>query len=192
MEVKEHNNIESIWKAYHDQLLRFILKRVSDKATAEDILQNVFIKILSNIDSLKDSTKMKSWLFQITRNAIIDHYRQSNASGNIPLLFQEENDELNGNVTEEVGKWISPFISSLPEKYKEALILSELNGMSQKEMATHLGISYVAARARVQRGRKMLKEKLTQCCIFHTDKYGNIMDYRAKKNDDDNCNSCDN
>lgn len=192
MEVKEHNNIELIWKEYYDQLLMFILKRVSDKATAEDILQNVFIKILSNIDSLKDSTKMKSWLFQITRNAIIDHFRRSKTSGNIPSFLTEENDELNGNVTEEVGNWISPFISSLPEKYKEALILSELNGMSQKEMAAHLGISYVAARARVQRGRKMLKKKLTQCCIFHTDKYGNILDYSSKNNDNNNRDSCNN
>ena len=65
MEQKEHISIESIWKEYHDHLQMFILKKVSDKATAEDILQNVFIKILSNINSLKDSTKMKNWLFQI-------------------------------------------------------------------------------------------------------------------------------
>lgn len=77
MGKKVYNNIESTWYGYYDQLLMFIIKRVSDKATAEDILQNVFIKILSTIKSLKDNTKIKNRLFQITRNAVIDHYRES-------------------------------------------------------------------------------------------------------------------
>ena len=182
------NNIESIWKDYYDHLLIFILRKVPDKGTAEDILQDVFIKILSNLDSLKDSTKLKTWIFQITRNAIIDHYRKSKTSVDNPFFSDEDNFEDN-DITEEVGTWISPFISSLPEKYKEALTLSEIDGMSQKDLAVHLGISYAGAKTRVQRGRTMLKEKLTQCCIFHTDKYGNIMDYNHNP---DNCDSCNN
>ncbi len=189
MEVKENNKIELIWKEYYSQLLKFILKSIPDKDTAEDILQNVFIKILSNIDSLKDSTKLKTWIFQITRNAIIDHFRESKAAKSIPLDLKDEDDEIKNDITEEVGTWIFPFIKTLPEKYQEALILSELNGMSQKDLATHLGISYAGAKSRVQRGRTMLKERLTQCCIFHSDKYGNIMDY---EHNPDNCESCNN
>ncbi len=190
MELKDNSNIESLWKEYYNQLLMFVIKRVSDKAIAEDILQDVFIKIISNIESLEDSTKIKSWIFQITRNTIIDHFRDSKLSGNIPLSLDEENDGVKNDITEEVGSWISPFINSLPDKYHEALILSEINGMSQKDLATHLGISYAGAKARVQRGRAMLKEKLTQCCLFHTDRYGNIFDYNH--NDNNNCNSCNN
>jgi len=189
MEVKENYNIELIYKEYSDQLLKFILKSISDKATAEDILQNVFIKILSNINSLKDSTKLKTWIFQITRNAIIDHFRESKSSENLPSDIPEEDDEIENDITEEVGIWINPFIKTLPEKYQEALILTELDGMSQKDLAAHLGISYAGAKSRVQRGRTMLKERLTQCCIFNTDKYGNIIDY---KHNPDTCNSCNN
>lgn len=189
MEKKENIHIESIWNEYYDQLLLFILKRMPDKATAEDILQNVFLKILTNIEALKDSTKMKSWLFQITRNTIIDHYRKSKKPENSPLLLSDEDEAKEGDVMEVVESWVSPFINSLPEKYKEALILSELKGMSQKEMAVYLGISYAAAKTRVHRGRLLLKQKLTECCIFHTDKYGNIMDYESNP---DYCKSCDN
>ena len=188
MEKNDHNYIESIWKEYHDQLLMFIRNWVSDKDAAEDILQNVFIKILSRINSLKDNTKIKNWLFQITRNTIIDHFRESKDTENISSDLQEEDDEINDNITEEVGNWIAPFIRSLPEKYQEALLLSEIKGMSQKDLATHLGISYSGAKSRVQRGRSILKEKLTQCCIFYTDKYGNIMEYKRKENDCDACN----
>lgn len=189
MGKKEQINIETIWNEYYDQLLLFILKRIPDKASAEDILQNVFIKILNNIDSLKDSTKMKSWLFQITRNAIVDHFRKSKKSEKIPLLFSDEDEAIEGDVMEVVESWVSPFINRLPEKYKEALILSELKGMSQKEMAVHQGISYTAAKTRVHRGRMLLKQKLTECCIFHTDKYGNIIDYDSNP---DYCKSCEN
>ena len=62
--------MEMIWKDHHDQLLHFINKRVRDKDESEDILQDVFVKILSKIDTLKDDSKLQSWIYQITRNAI--------------------------------------------------------------------------------------------------------------------------
>ena len=189
MEQSNNNSINSIWIKYYDQLLNFILKRVSDKATAEDILQNVFLKIISNIESLQDSTKLKNWLFQITRNTIIDHFRESITTGSISTDLPEEADETNSEIMEEVGNWISPFISRLPKKYQEALIMSEIYGMSQKDLATHLGISYAGAKSRVQRGRTMLKKELTQCCNFHADKYGSILDVNPRTSECDNCNN---
>ena len=189
MENKDYTHIESVWNEYYDQLLRFIRRRVSDKATAEDLLQNVFLKMLTNIESLKDSTKIKSWLFQITRNTIVDHFRKTQKQGDIASLPSEENEEISDDVMEEVESWVAPFINRLPEKYREALILSEIKGMSQKEMALYLGISYSAAKTRVHRGRLLLKQKLTECCIFYTDKYGNIMNYESNPN---YCKSCNN
>uniref|UniRef100_UPI0032172824 RNA polymerase sigma factor SigZ n=1 Tax=uncultured Draconibacterium sp. TaxID=1573823 RepID=UPI0032172824 len=188
MEKKENIQIETIWNEYYDQLLLFIRKRVSDKDEAEDILQNVFLKILTNINSLKDSTKMKSWLFQITRNVIVDYYRKTKKADNLMVSASGEKEENESDVMEVVESWIYPFISRLPEKYREALILSELKGMSQKEVAVQQGISYTAAKARIHRGRIMLKQKLTQCCIFYADKYGTIMDYKSNP---DYCSSCD-
>ena len=147
------------------------------------------MKIISNIESLQDSTKLKNWLFQITRNTIIDHFRESITTESISTDLPEEADETNSEIMEEVGNWISPFISRLPKKYQEALILSEINGMSQKDLATHLGISYAGAKSRVQRGRAMLKKELTQCCNFHADKYGSILDVNPRTRECDNCNN---
>ena len=189
MEHSNNDSVKSIWIKYYDLLFKFILKRVSNKATAEDILQNVFIKILSNIETLHDSTKLKNWMFQITRNSINDHFRLLKKTESISADLPEEVDEADAGIMEEAGSWISPFISGLPMKYQEALILSEINGMSQKDLATHLGISYAGAKSRVQRGRTMLKKELTQCCNFHADKYGSILDVNPRTSECDNCNN---
>ena len=69
------DNIEEIWQEYHHKMLAFIQKRVSDKSVAEDILQEVFVKALTKIDTINESSKIQNWLYQITRNTIIDYYR---------------------------------------------------------------------------------------------------------------------
>ncbi len=64
---------ESIWNEYHNKLHRFIQGRVSDASIADDILQEVIIRVHSRINTLKDSNKIQNWLYRIARNAIIDH-----------------------------------------------------------------------------------------------------------------------
>jgi RNA polymerase sigma-70 factor (ECF subfamily) len=180
--------INHIWKEYHDQLLDFIRKKVKDSADAEDILQEVFIKILSKIDTLKDSDKLKSWLFQITRNTIIDHYREAQKGKKVDFTFSLEEDETTDNSSMKAAEsWIGLYVNDLPENYREAVILSELKGLSIAKIAENLNISYTNARARVNRGRQALKKNLTDCCTFHVDVYGNIIDYHANP---PNCKNC--
>jgi RNA polymerase sigma-70 factor, ECF subfamily len=67
---------ESIYLEFDAKLRRFILGRVSDPGAAEDILQNVYLKIHAHIGELREGERIESWIYQITRNAIIDHYRR--------------------------------------------------------------------------------------------------------------------
>src|SRR5690606_5169299 len=67
--------VTTIYKQFHSDLLGYVKSKVRSREDAEDILQNVFIKISSNIDKLTEDVKLKSWIFTITRNAIIDYYR---------------------------------------------------------------------------------------------------------------------
>lgn len=178
--------INNIWKDHHDQLLRFIRKRVDKPDAAEDILQDVFLKILSKIDTLKNSDKLQSWMYQITRNVIADYYRQqqkeSLLAGHQETEFQEDETAM-----KEAASWIRLYVRELPENYRKAVELSELKGMSVAQIAEQLDISYTNARARVQRGRQALKKSLTDCCTFHVDVYGNVIDYQRK---DPKCRNC--
>ena len=179
--------IEHIWETYHKQLLAFIQKRVSDSALAEDILQEVFIKIYSKIDSLQEGEKIKAWLFQITRNTIIDYYRKNDGNKAVEIQIPDLENEHKGQYMKDIEACIVPMIKSLPEGYREALLLSELNGLSQKELSEKLQISYSAAKSRVQRGRILLKEALSKCCNFEKDSKGKIIDYEKKTSNCDKC-----
>ncbi len=178
--------MEMIWKDHHDQLLHFINKRVKDKDESEDILQDVFVKILSKIDTLKDDSKLQSWIYQITRNAIADYFRKKNKVEEISNQ-EETSDEQEQNAMNEATGWIWYYINTLPENYRDALIMYEMKGYSQKEIAEKLGISYVNARSRIQRGRQLLKKNLTDCCVFNVDAYGNILEYNPRQQ---NCSNC--
>jgi RNA polymerase sigma-70 factor (ECF subfamily) len=169
------SQLEALYKQFHKQLKWFILQRVSDEATAEDILHDVFLKVHSHLDSLKDSAKIESWLYQITRNAIIDFYRTRKPKEALPENIIEETQT--ESAMERLTPSIQHFIEQLPEPYKEAITLTELQGMTQKDLATTLGISISGAKSRVQRARKMLKDLFFECCHFEFDRYGTVIDY---------------
>ncbi|MGQ1909250.1 RNA polymerase sigma factor SigZ [Marinifilum sp. RC60d5] len=179
--------VENIWREYHKQLLTFIQKRVGDPSMADDILQEVFLKIHCKIDSLQQERKIKAWLFQITRNTIIDFHRKSYSKTDLDEQIIDLEDENDPKAMEDIQSCIVPMIKSLPEGYREALILSELNGLSQKQLSEKLQISYSAAKSRVQRGRNLLKEALNQCCSFVHDSKGRIIDYEKKVSSCKNC-----
>src|SRR5574344_2944782 len=70
------HSTESIWQAYSAQLKAYISKRIIDTSFADDLLQEVFIKIHEKIGMLKDNEKISNWIYQITKNVIIDYYRK--------------------------------------------------------------------------------------------------------------------
>jgi len=172
---------EAIWTKFSHQLKHFILKRVSDESVADDILHDVFKKIHSHIGTLKDDTKVESWIYQITRNTIIDHYRTQKITEDIPHdipvpeKIPEKIDIKTGYTS------VKAIIETLPQPYAQALLLTEFEGLTQKELAQRLEISVSGAKSRVQRARKMLKTKLDECCRIEFDSHGTIVDYQCSE-----------
>ncbi len=181
------NQIEQIWKVYHQKLHSFIQSRVGDASIADDILQEVFTRIYSRIDTLKESGKIQSWIYQITRNAIIDHYRAQKITEELPESLSAPEMDHTDKTRQEIEGWFLPFIESLPGHYRQALMLSEIEGLTQKEVAKRQGLSLSGAKARVQRGRAMLKKMLLECCRFEFDHLGNVIDYEERGSYCDKC-----
>jgi RNA polymerase sigma-70 factor (ECF subfamily) len=183
------DGIEHIWKDYHVKLRNFIRSRVGDGSIADDILQEVFIRIHTRINTLRDSRKIQGWIYQITRNAIIDYYRAHKTMGELPETLTAPRVEPVDEARREIASWLVPMIQTFPEHYRQALELSEVEGLTQKEVAVKQGLSLSGAKARVQRGRKMLKKMLLDCCQFEFDHQGTVIDWEKKDSDSD-CNNC--
>jgi len=177
---------EALWKEYHAALRRFIRRRISDEATADDLLQDVYIKVHSSIGSLKDRERVHAWLYRIARNTIIDYYRTRKLTGRIPEGLSDPGTG-DRRILNELSSCVQPMIDRLAEPYREALILSELRGLTQKDIAEKQGISLPGAKSRVQRGRRKLKEMMLECCHYEFDRRGGIYDYERKKH---GCRTC--
>jgi len=176
-------NINSIWNDFRSELLYYIKAKVKDEYAAEDILQEVFIKVYKNINQLVDQSKLKPWLYKTTNNTIIDFYRMKKQ--NTVELDEVEDipttEDRMENMNEEIAKCIKSILCKLPDKYEEALKLYEFKGMKHKEISEKLNISLSGSKTRIQRARNKLKEILMECCEFELDTYGNIIGYQKRK-----------
>ncbi|WP_299703006.1 RNA polymerase sigma factor SigZ [uncultured Pontibacter sp.] len=173
--------VAPVYLAYEDKLRGFVLKRVKDKDEANDILQQLYVKLYKHCEQLQDVRNMNAWLYQIARNAVYDYYREQGRT--MPI---EDESKLEEQFSQEAGhpdseNLVLPLINMLPTEYAEPLRLSEIEGISQKEIAERLGMSYSGAKSRVQRGREKLKELFLECCHLELDRKGALVSATAKE-----------
>jgi RNA polymerase sigma-70 factor (ECF subfamily) len=182
-----------IWNQYHSKLHGFIESRVGDASIADDILQEVFVRIHSRIDTLRNANKIRSWIYQITRNAIIDHYRAQKTTQEVPETLVAVEAEPSDQARQEIAGCLVPMIQALPETYRQTMMMSEIEGLTQKQVAEKQDLSVPGAKARVQRGRAKLRDMLLDCCQFQFDHRGRVMDYEDREGacgDDGSDGSC--
>jgi RNA polymerase sigma-70 factor (ECF subfamily) len=172
--------VEQVWTTFHTPLLHFVRRRVADVASAEDIVQDVFLKVHTHIGTLSDTTKLQSWLYQLARNAIVDHYRRTRVMvevpDELPAFAQEDENDAVARLTPAV----QAMVAALPAIYREALRLTEYEGLTQRELAERLGISVSGAKSRVQRARQMLRQMLLDCCHFELDRRNAIIRFQSR------------
>lgn len=184
------------WRELRDPLAAFITRRVSDPQDAEDVLQEVLLRIHRHSDELADADRVAAWVHRIARNAIIDHYRRRAARPELPAGAAGDLDEREDGsfdaapsqaLRRELAACLRPLIGRLPDKHRDALVLTEFEGLTQVEAAHRLGISVSGTKARVQRGRVQLKTLLLDCCHVELDRRGGITEYRSNKGSCERC-----
>ncbi|GAA4276208.1 sigma-70 family RNA polymerase sigma factor [Aquimarina mytili] len=171
------NEIKDIWIDLNEELFTFILSKVKDEQVAKDVLQDSFIKVISKINQLEDTSKLTSWVYQITRNTIFDYYRKSKLK-KIPIedIHIPENQNENFEYAK-LSNCINQKIQTLTTKHKEAIILTSFKNYTQKELASLLKISYSGTKSRIQKARDILKDKIKDCPNVTFDKTGKLVDF---------------
>jgi RNA polymerase sigma-70 factor, ECF subfamily len=172
---------ETLWRDYRARLFAFVLKRVAgDAATAEDIVHDVLLRAYEKRGTLRGEDRFESWLFRITRNALVDHYRARRPTEPLPPELASE-DPVDRRAMRELAACVQPLVNALPAHYRGALALSEFEGLTQRETAARLGLSVSGAKSRVQRGRRLLQEALLDCCRVERDSRGAIVGYQRQR-----------
>jgi RNA polymerase sigma-70 factor, ECF subfamily len=171
-----------IWQQFHAPLRNFISKSVPSEADADDILQELFIKLMRHPDKWT-THQLKSHLYMAAKNAVIDFHRLKKNKAYITdneIFIQEKNDKMSESVF--VEHCFLPILNLLPPKYREALLETEINGLSQLQYAEKTGISYTAAKSRVQRAKAYLRDMILTCCPqdLVRDRLGNVIAYKGQ------------
>lgn len=176
-------NLESVYREFDNNLRKFIHKRILDADEAEDILQDVYLKIHDGIGTLREADRLTPWVFQITRNTIIDHYRSTRPQFELPenlVATEIEEPDLNA----ELASSVYGMLACIPVQYRKALEMADLQGMKQEDVARILGLSLSGAKSRVQRARQKLKQAFLACCHFELDHNGRVVEFQS------NCDHC--
>jgi RNA polymerase sigma-70 factor (ECF subfamily) len=161
------------------QLRPFIARRVAKPADVDDILQDVFLRMHRGAASLRDDQRFGPWLYQVTRSAIADHRRSAARHPSAQETHEEtapDTDDADERSAEcQLAAHVAPFVAMLPSPYREALTLTELQGVTQKQAADMLGVSVSGMKSRVQRGRVRLRALFEACCNIALDARGRVM-----------------
>ena len=151
----------------HRQFLGFLERRVGDRALAEDILQDAFVKSIEKSQEVRDESSAIAWFYRLLRNAIIDHYRRSGTrSRALEGLARELEDAVEPppDLHDAICGCVARLATTLKPEYEEAIRRIEMDGVSVQEFATETGISPNNASVRVFRAREALRKQVKVSC----------------------------
>ena len=178
---------ELAWSEFQTRLRGYVASRV-EAAWADDVVGDILLRLVEHQGSLRRARNPLAWTYRVAANVIADHYRRRAAESRaLQLAGAEAEASLpapgvdDGEAVQQgLAQCLLPFVLALPPKYAEALILTELQGLSQAAAAAPLGLSLSGMKSRVQRGRALLKQRLLRCFEFELDRRGRVMDVRPR------------
>ena len=181
MEKQECCNISELVQEFHQGISQFIRLKITDTEDAEDLVQEVMLKLVRAHAENKAVSNIKNWLYTVTNNTIADYYRKKYKENDLNQNYLLENSfELIDSQALEISDFIVPMIKLLDEKYSKPLLLSDIEGMPQKEIANMLQLSLPAVKSRIQRGRKLLRALFFECWHIQLDANQNIVSCKIK------------
>ncbi|NKB57547.1 MAG: sigma-70 family RNA polymerase sigma factor [Alphaproteobacteria bacterium] len=177
--------MEIAWREFEQKLKSYVSRRVGG-GHADDVVGDILLRLVKSRDKLEGATNPNAWVYRVAANVITDHHRkrvrENNAADTSAREAQTDGLEEQADTSETaaLAKCLIPMINDLPAPYGEALIMTEIDGLSQSAAAKKLGLSVSGMKSRVQRARQKLKSVLLRCCDVAFDRRGGVLDYRQK------------
>jgi RNA polymerase sigma-70 factor, ECF subfamily len=175
----------SVWAEFSAPIRAFVARRVPPGIDPDDVVQEVFLRVVRHLPSLRDSERIESWLFQIARNSLRDALRSRRRrdsrteSMDLDLLADDDVDDVRKAETE-LAPCLTPLVAKLAEPYRTAIELTSEQGLTQAEAAQRAGVSVSGMKSRVQRAREQLKQLLLRCCSLDVHRRGGVSDYHVR------------
>lgn len=178
------------WKELEQKLRPYLARRVASPADIDDLLQDIFVKLHQGLVGLRDEERFGGWVYRIANSAIVDRARHRSraprtgdtddvAARDLPPTSVVPEDDLQSDL----GECVALFVSRLASPYREAVTLTELQGLTQREAAEMLGVSLSGLKSRVQRGREKIRNMFEECCQISVDCRGRVIECEARNLD---------
>ena len=162
------------WDEHRSELLHFVAHRIPNAHEAHDVVQEVFLRATRLQHGLCGIDNRRAWLFQVARHLLIDRYRLTRNDVELddsllPILDMEPIAPVDS-----LSQCIPRVLAELSVEDREAITLCDIEGMSQQDFADRIGLTLPAAKSRVQRARKRLREQLVSACQVRFDEVGKV------------------
>lgn len=174
------------WAGFRSRLADYVRRRV-DPGSVDDVVAAVLLRLVRHHAALEAADNPTAWMLRVAANAVADHHRRRAVEYRAIAEYAAQAPDEAGSAepadrpdTAEFAGCLLPFIRALLARYREALTLTEVEGLTQAEAAQRLGLSVSGMKSRVQRGRAKLKQAVLRCCAVETDKWGTVLDYRTR------------
>lgn len=164
---------EDVAEELSEPLRRYLQRLVGNPATADDLLQDTLLKIARALPTFEGRSSVKTWAFTIATRVATDHFRRPQNRAQMvdidetsPVDHAETEQKL---VIDEMSSCVREVIDTLPEDYRTAVVLHDLEGQTAAKVAEIVGCSLATAKIRIHRGRRRLQQALNNECSFYRD-----------------------
>lgn len=176
------------WQDIERRLRPYVARRVASVGDVDDVLQEIFVRIHRGLSSLRDGESFGGWVYRVAQSAIADAARARARSvlelvGETPDMAAQEADG-SDDLESDLGACVALFVARLPAPYREAVTLTELEGLTQKDAAEMLGVTLSAMKSRTLRGREKIRGMFEECCRISVDCRGRVTACEARALED--------
>lgn len=167
----------ALYEAFVDDVRKVAASMVTGPAV-DDVVQETFARLHERLEEVS-AASVRGWVRTVARNVARDLHRGRQRWVHVEVDSPEEVEE-DWRTEAVVASWLPPIVDALPEPYREAVRLADLEGVPQVELARRLGLSASGAKSRVQRGRARVKAQLLACCHVEMSRGGHVLDVRVR------------